>query len=70
VLGVAVFASAPVLNEPGRFEIVVALLGAVLTGIFMVGLLEHRNRTIFRKGIDSAAVIVLFAGGSVLLASL
>lgn len=57
-------------NTLGPFETVSALLGAVLIGIFMVGLLEHRNRTIFKMGIDSASVIILFGMGVALHASL
>lgn len=62
------FKGEPVLNVLGNFEIISALLGATLIGIFMVGLLEHRNRTIFRMGVDSAAVILSFAAGLGLLA--
>ena len=58
----------PIMNILGSFEILLALLGATLTGIFIVGLLEHRNRTVFRMGIDSAAVILVFALGAGLLA--
>lgn len=60
----------PVLGTLGAFEMVSALLGAVLIGIFMVGLLEHRNRRIFKMGIDSAAVIASFAAGAALLAGI
>ncbi len=63
----AVYAGAPVLNALGRFETLLALLGAILIGVFMVGLLEHRDRTIFRMGVDSAVVMLLFAFGSWLL---
>ena len=45
-----------------------ALLGAVLIGVFVVGLLEHRNRTILKMGVDSALVIALFGFGVSLLA--
>lgn len=69
-LGDLIFAGEPVMNTLGAFETVSALLGAVLIGIFMVGLLEHRNRTIFKMGIDSAAVIMLFGLGVALLANL
>lgn len=60
----------PVLGTLGRFEIVSALLGALLIGIFKVGLLEHRDRTILRMGWDSAAVILLFGLGASALARL
>lgn len=65
-----IFDGEPVMNTLGAFETVSALLGAVLIGIFMVGLLEHRNRTIFKMGVDSAAVIAMFALGAVLLAGI
>lgn len=58
---------APILNGTGRFEIFAALLGAIMTGVFLLGLLERRDRTILRMGYDSAAVIVLFVGGAALL---
>jgi cation:H+ antiporter len=60
----------PVINELGRFEVVSALLGASLVGVFLVGLLEHRDRTILKMGYDSAVVIVLFAAGLGFLATL
>ncbi len=69
-LGDALFTGGPVINELGRFEVVSALLGATLIGIFMVGLLEHRDRTVFKMGYDSATVILLFGAGVGLLATL
>lgn len=67
-IGDWIFDGEPLMNTLGAFETVSALLGAVLIGIFMVGLLEHRNRTIFKMGLDSAAVIASFAAGVALLA--
>ena len=69
-IGDAFYTGGPVLNVLGPFEILSALLGAILIGIFLVGLLEHRNRTIFRMGMDSAAVIMVFALGTAMLAML
>src|SRR5690606_133200 len=70
LLGDAFFRGGPIINELGSFEVVSALLGASLIGVFLVGLLEHRDRTIFKMGYDSAVVVVLFAGGLGLLAAL
>lgn len=67
LLADAVFNDGPVINELGAFETVSALLGATLTGVFLVGLLEHRNPTVIRMGYDSLAVMLLFSGGLVLL---
>lgn len=69
-LGDALFAGGPLINQLGSFEIVSALLGAILIGVFLVGLLEHRDRTVLKMGYDSAAVILLFALGLGLLATL
>ena len=66
----AVYRGEPVLNTLGKFETVSSLLGATLIGVFMVGLLEHRDRTIFKMGVDSAVVIALFAAGAALLTQL
>lgn len=52
-----------ILNQPGPFEVAACCLAAVLTGIFIVGLLERRDRTILRVGMDSALVIAAFVGG-------
>lgn len=62
------FPGGPVINELGPFEIVSALLGAILAGILLVGLLERRNPRIMRMGYDSLLVMLLFAGGLGLLA--
>ncbi|KKC27271.1 sodium:calcium antiporter [Sphingomonas sp. SRS2] len=67
-VGDLIYEGQPILNTLGAFEVASALLGAMLIGIFMVGLLEHRNRTIFKMGIDSAAVLGLFALGVAALA--
>ena len=61
------FTGGPVINELGPFEIVSALLGAFLIGVFLVGLLERRNPKILKMGYDSLAVMILFAGGLALL---
>jgi cation:H+ antiporter len=56
-----------VINELSRFETISALLGAVPTGVFLIGLLERRNPTVMKIGWDSLAVMILCAGGLVLL---
>lgn len=63
LLADAFYAGGPVINEIGRFETISSLLGAVLIGVFLVGLLERRNATVMKMGWDSLAVIMLFAGG-------
>ncbi len=67
LLADSVFRGGPVINELSHFETVSALLGALLTGVFLIGLLERRNPTVMRMGWDSLAVMILLAGGLVLL---
>lgn len=57
----------PVLAESRRFEVTGAILAVLMTGIFIVGLLERKDRTILRMGYDSAAALVTFAVGLLLL---
>lgn len=57
----------PVLNQVGAFATVGALLGALVTAIFLIGLSERRDRRIWRMGTDSALVLLVYLGGLYLL---
>ncbi|WP_119421690.1 sodium:calcium antiporter [Desertibaculum subflavum] len=57
----------PVLNRLGSFSIFGALLAIILVAIYIGGVAERRDKAIFRMGIDSLLVLVLYAGGLVLL---
>jgi cation:H+ antiporter len=57
----------PVLPEVGKPAAVGALIGIVLTSIFLVGLIERRNRAFLRMGYDSIAVLLSYAAGLVVL---
>ncbi|HYD80296.1 MAG TPA: hypothetical protein VEC06_10845 [Paucimonas sp.] len=63
----AAYPGQPVLNEVGNFSLFVAVLGIVLTVIYLVGLIERRNHTIARMGIDSLAILAVYAIGLFLL---
>lgn len=56
-----------VLSIGGAFEAVAALLALLMTGVFVLGLLERRDRTVLRMGYDSVAALLLYGGGLVLL---
>jgi cation:H+ antiporter len=60
----------PVIEQAGDFEIAAAMLALILTGIFVIGLVERRDRTVFRMGLDSIAAIIVYFGGIALLLSL
>jgi cation:H+ antiporter len=57
----------PVLLEAGPFAAFGALLAASLTILFIVGMLERRDRTVLRMGWDSFAVLLGYGGGLVVL---
>ena len=58
-----VYREGALLNAAGSFEVAASCLAVVLTGIFLVGLLERRNRTVGRIGTDSALVLITYVGG-------
>jgi cation:H+ antiporter len=57
----------PILNEVGRFSIFAAMLGIVVTTIYLVGLIERRDKTIARMGVDSFAALAAYLAGLVAL---
>jgi cation:H+ antiporter len=56
-----------VINSAGRFEAFAALIAISVTAIFLVGLAERRNRTVFRMGYDSLAVMATYLTGLIIL---
>lgn len=61
---------AAVLNEVGSFAQVGALLGIACTTIYMAGILERKDRSWLRLGLDSILVLIVYGGGVVLLYTL
>ena len=59
--------SRAVLNEAGTFSVLAALLGILVTGLFMAGLSERANRTYLRMGLDSILVLIVYVAGLFLL---
>ncbi|MXP42426.1 sodium:calcium antiporter [Altererythrobacter soli] len=66
----ALYAGPAVLGEVSRFASFAALLGIVLSTIYLIGIIERRDLTLFRMGYDSILVLLCYAGGVVLLFSL
>lgn len=69
-LGDIFFRSGPLLAVASREGTFMASLGIVVTSVYLWGLLERKNRTIGRIGVDSAVVLVLYAVGLVVLYSM
>lgn len=59
-----------VFNTVDSFATFGALLSIAVTTLFIIGLAERRDRTAWRLGYDSIAVLVLYLGGLVLLYTL
>lgn len=64
------FPGGPVLGEVGTFSLVGALLGILVTAVYLVGLLERRKRVVLGMGMDSLVVLILYFGGVSLLYTL
>ncbi|WP_188055242.1 MULTISPECIES: sodium:calcium antiporter [unclassified Sphingosinithalassobacter] len=62
-----VYRDGPVLANAGTFEVVAAGMATIMTGVFVLGLLERRDKTILRMGHDSAIVLLVFGSGLFLL---
>lgn len=63
----AVYDGPPALQQAGAFAGFAALTAAVLTGLFLAGMIERRDRTILRMGVDSLAAVAVYAASLVVL---
>lgn len=70
VLVDALHPGGPVLVAAGRFAAFGALLALVLTAIFLVGMIERRDRTVLRMGIDSLTAFPVYVAGVIVLYTL
>lgn len=62
-LGDLFYARGAILGQMNRSAFVAGTLGLIVTCIFLVGLLERRNRTVFGMGLDSLAVLITYIVG-------
>lgn len=67
VLVDALHPGGPVLMEIASFAAFGALLAIVLTAVFLVGMIERRDRTVMRMGYDSLTALACYAAGVVVL---
>lgn len=63
----ALYSGPPVMEEIGLAPTFAALLGIVLTSIYLIGMIERRDRTFIRMGYDSLLVLLCYAAGVVML---
>lgn len=50
----------PILNEVGASSVFSAAMGIAVTAIYLAGLIERRDRTVLRMGVDSVIVVGLY----------
>jgi cation:H+ antiporter len=65
-----VYRGGPILRAADTSAMFAAAIGMVVTAIFLLGLLERRDRTILGMGMDSAGVLLVYGFGIVGLYSL
>lgn len=70
VLVDALHPGGPVLLEAGRFASFGALLALVLTALYLIGLVERRDRTVGGLGIDSVLAVGAYLAGLIVLYTL
>jgi cation:H+ antiporter len=63
----AFYGGPPVLNSVNAFSSLAALLGILLTAIYLAGMLRRQDKQAGRLGYDSLAVIAVYAAGLALL---
>ncbi|HXW07484.1 MAG TPA: hypothetical protein VD833_19770 [Vicinamibacterales bacterium] len=63
VLADAAYRGGPILAQTDASALFAAATGMVVTAIYLLGLLERRDRTVLRMGYDSVAVLVAYAVG-------
>jgi cation:H+ antiporter len=54
------YTEGPILEHVAPASLATVGMGIVVTGVYLVGMLERRDRTIWRMGVDSAFVLVLY----------
>jgi cation:H+ antiporter len=64
-VGDVLYRDGPLLAAADRSALFAAALGMVVTSIYLLGMLERRNRTVLRMGYDSAGVLATYAAGIV-----
>jgi cation:H+ antiporter len=57
----------PILSQAGPFAAFGALLAAAMTVIYLIGMVERRNRSFMRMGVDSIIACTIYVAGVVVL---
>ncbi len=60
----------PILEAVDSSAIFAAASGVVVTSVYLIGLIERRNKTVGRLGLDSLTVLFVYAGTILVLYTL
>lgn len=63
----AAYVDGPVIAEAGNFASFAIALAVVLTLIYLVGIVQRSGRSVWKVGLDSFVVLVVYAGGIIIL---
>jgi len=66
-LGDVFYRGGSILQQVDRSAMFGAATGILVTAIYLIGMLERRDRTVLRMGIDSAVVLAIYLGSLVIL---
>ena len=66
----ALYRGGGVLEELGGFSLFAALLGILLTAVYVAGILQRQKPSVSRMGVDSAFVLITYVVGVVVLYTL
>ena len=62
-----IYVGGPVLDQVDPTAATAALLGVLMTCLFLIGMIERKDRTVGKMGYDSLAVIVTYVVGMALI---
>jgi cation:H+ antiporter len=67
VLAEGLYRGGTILEHAAPSVIFVAIIVSIMTCVYLVGLMERENRTVFGVGWDSAFVVVIYVGSMAVL---
>jgi cation:H+ antiporter len=67
ILAELLYRDGTIMAHVGGAVVFVAAIGAIMTSIYLLGMLERQDRTVLGVGWDSAAAVLIYIGGMAVL---
>jgi cation:H+ antiporter len=67
ILAELLYRDGTIMAYVGGAVVFVAAIGAIMTSIYLLGMLERQDRTVLGVGWDSAAAVLIYIGGMAVL---